>query len=113
MQSPATTIQWKRPFPFPGIPVERFILDARLRERVLAGATPIVIGRGAMKAIDGGIRGGMKAYHIHHGDQVLALDDKQWAEVTRSIVERTQQQLGHAKEISFETAAYLVGAFEP
>jgi len=116
MPNTTATLAWKRPFPFPGIPVERFVIDAQLREKILANALPMVlatgeagaVSRGALKVIDGGIRGGMKAYHVHRGDHVFALDEKQWAEVSRSILERARRQLDQAKEISFEDAAYLL-----
>ncbi len=125
MSNGKATIPWKRPFPFPGIPADRFILNAQLREAILANAAPIMLAtgpagaqpmaassHGTLKVIDGGIRGGMRAYHIHDGDRVLALDEKQWAEVSRSILDRARQQLNQAKQISFEEAAYLVEAME-
>lgn len=75
---------------------------------------PVVIGpvvareAGAGKAVfDLGIRGGMKAAHLHFGKQIYLLNEEQWAKFAGGIITDAKAKLAKAKTVGFEEGMVL------
>lgn len=57
--------------------------------------------------MDIGIRGGIRAPHLHFQDAIYMLDNRQWARFSKEIVNNFKTALNQSKAISFEQAVVL------
>jgi hypothetical protein len=59
------------------------------------------------RVIDLGIRGGMKAAHLHFNNRIYLLDAEQWAKFSGSIIEQSKAKLEKTGKVSFEQALLM------
>jgi hypothetical protein len=61
----------------------------------------------AKRVIDLGIRGGIRAAHLHFDDKIYLLDAEQWAKFSGSIIAASKARLENVKTVGFEQAMVL------
>jgi hypothetical protein len=61
----------------------------------------------AKRVIDLGIRGGIRAAHLHFDDKIYMLDAEQWTKFSGSIIADSTAKLANVKKVSFEQAVLL------
>lgn len=93
--------------------VSEFIRANQLKP-VRIGPVGVSVQRAPAKAqgdiaefLDLGIRGGMKVAHVHYGNNIYLLDDKQWAKFSGKIVRNALSKLERVNEVSFDQAVML------
>lgn len=59
--------------------------------------------------IDLGIRGGIRAPHLHFDDKIYLLDETQWAALSKTIIADCKTKLSRVKTVSFEEGM-LIGS---
>ena len=74
------------------------------------GRTAIAELPAASRLIDLGIRGGIRVPHLHFGDDVFMLTEKQWKTFSKEILLSCKAALSKAQTISFENAVDLTAS---
>ena len=77
------------------------VLPGRAAESEAKGAADIA------QFVDLGIRGGMKIAHLHYGNRIYLLDERQWAKFSGRIVANARAQMAKVNEVSFDQAVML------
>ena len=84
--------------------LQQFILANRLQEIKVAAGAPAKAG---VIIINPNIFGGIKVMHLHCGDKVYQLNEKQWADFSAKFLQQCKTVLGQAQSVSFENALEL------
>ncbi len=56
--------------------------------------------------------GGMRVPHLHYDGKIFLLDEQQWKEFSKTIIDEFQQKLAKANSINYEQLMELSGAME-
>lgn len=96
--------------------VTRFVRKYKLRE---VGAAPAGIRRKAVRATARikaikipDIYGGMRGPHLHLGSGTYILNDKQWADFSKNVMEDARNKLKNAKTVNFPQLMDLSSTLE-
>ncbi len=81
--------------------------------------TPSVIGPIAAKTkakkgkfIDLGIRGGIRAAHLHFDNKIFLLDEEQWGKFSDRVIADSKAMLQNVKKVGFEQTMALANAVQ-
>lgn len=56
--------------------------------------------------------GGMRVAHLHHDGKIFLLDDQQWKEFSKTVIDGFQEKLAKANSINYEQLMEISGAME-
>ena len=86
--------------------IGEFIQANAIKPAVIAPiATGAAPGRKAL--LDLGIRGGIRAAHLHFSGKIYMLNAEQWAKFSGAIIADCKAKLAKVKEVSFEEGMLL------
>ena len=88
--------------------IKKFIAENRLQP--LAVSAPLAAGvkaTGISRVIDLGIYGGIKVAHLHLGNDVYLLTEKQWAAFSSNILAQARSVLATAQTVGFDAGLEL------
>jgi len=113
-----------KPIPFPGYPVpfwfryiksiEKIINEFKLQPIPPKYLPKVYLEKSAKAAamtvpiiFDPGIRGGNRGPHLHLGDNIYILEDKQWKVFSEDVVSQLQSKLKKANTIAVQDVMAL------